>query len=392
MVNKAVSKGAGAPVVIGAVLALVLSLGLIEGGLWAAVGIGGAVLAALFMGYQERVVAWPARPVWIALGCFVLCGVLSSGTSLDPKGAFSTFLKSLSFLVPLALWSSPRVREAGRRALPFFPKLNGFFIIGAAALLSSLIVATGLYGVEDPAVTKLNRGLSYACGLLWPLAGVVFPVKAGKGERALVALSLLVAILLLTHSRATLLGVVAGVGAALAMARWPRLAMAGIVAGIVAALAWPFVINQGFVHAHDLLYKVSGSWLHRIEIWDYLSYRILERPWLGWGMGATKLLDWTIPHGAMYWANAFPVSHPHNIFVQLWVEFGAVGVAFAAGIFAALVRSLWGLAPSLRPWGAGALTYFIVVSLCAYNLWTDSFWAAISLTSFLFAVLSPRRN
>ena len=56
----------------------------------------------------------------------------------------------------------------------------------------------------------------------------------------------------------------------------------------------------------------------RVAIWRFTTERVVERPWLGWGMDASRM-----------WPGVIPL-HPHNAALQVWLELGVVGAACAA--------------------------------------------------------------
>ena len=122
----------------------------------------------------------------------------------------------------------------------------------------------------------------------------------------------------------------------------------------------------------DRLKLVDVTWIfwsarHRIEIWTFATTRITERLWFGHGIDASR----SIPsRGEM--SQFMPIGdillplHPHNAFLQIWLEFGALGcvlVTMMALWFIGLTQRLdkkdqaFGLALSgatLVPWSAPA--------------------------------------
>ena len=370
----------------------VATLGMVDGGSWGAIGIGGALLAAFALFLQTGRFPVPDHRVLWGCAVFFLLGALSCLGAPDRALALATLFKLFTILLPLSLLSSPLLVASGVGLLPDADRLRPFLLAGGVVLGLLLLAAIGLYGYEDHAVTKLNRGFSYACGFLWPVLGFYASGGSLKLRKILGIVGLFGVLLLLTHSRAAQMGMgVAGL-VWLLTGLWPRLALSGIGLGLLIALGWPFGVNYLFTHAHDAVYRLSGSWLHRIEIWDYLSYRLLEAPLFGWGLGCTGLLDWVSPHGAMYRFVALPAAHPHNALMQLWVEMGLGGAGVAVLLLVGVFYRVLCLPASLRPFGAAALAYFLVLSLSAYNLWTDSFLAAMALTGFAFSVLRDYRN
>jgi len=127
-----------------------------------------------------------------------------------------------------------------------------------------------------------------------------------------------------------------------------------------------------------------------MEIWDFMSFRILERPWLGWGLGSSHELQPISPHSVHYAVTAGPVSHPHNAYTQLWVELGLPGLAL--GVFFALfmLRMAGRVQQKSAPFALAAWTMAFALAMVAYDFWTDSLLAAFALTAFAFAVMERK--
>ena len=88
------------------------------------------------------------------------------------------------------------------------------------------------------------------------------------------------------------------------------------------------------------------SGMNRLITWKFTSQKIMEKPLLGWGLRTSRIL----PGGGEKYdvvrvrengrrdvvsRDFFVPLHPHNQFLQIWLELGALGaVAFAlAGVF-----------------------------------------------------------
>ncbi|CAK0751185.1 membrane hypothetical protein [uncultured Gammaproteobacteria bacterium] len=193
-----------------------------------------------------------------------------------------------------------------------------------------------------------------------------------------------------SHSASARMALV--VGGLVALAGWvaPRTTAWSLAVGLVAlALAWPWLARPMLDTFSDQE-TIPFTWRHRMEIWDYLSFRIVERPWSGWGVNAVPLLSMaTEPPRVYHWSH-FPPSHAHSVALQLWIEFGLPGViaGLAAGL-ALLVRAA-GLPAGLRPFGLATWAAGLILPLFGYGVWTDSLLATLALAAFILAVLARR--
>jgi O-antigen ligase len=121
-----------------------------------------------------------------------------------------------------------------------------------------------------------------------------------------------------------------------------------------------------------------------------MSYRILEHPWLGWGLTASRFVPCAEPHGALYVRAPACPGHPHNAIIQLWVELGIPGLVFGIAFALLVLHWIERLDRRLAPFALGAFTGALTLSLVAYDLWTDSLFGAFALTAFAFALLQRR--
>ena len=390
------------------VFGLAGTLGVFNGGAFAAIGLAGAVLLWGAVAAMERRVPRPDRAFFVL--CFLSLGgvaALDFQAAWPRLSAYETLRLATVFL-PLLLFScaavQARVAEAGV-LFKFWPWLlaAAMLVLGVEYRLGLPLMhaflsperAAALHGFAGDDVgqmnallsTGYNRGLSYAMLLSWPVAAYL----AGQQRwKAAVFVLCLVPALYLTSSRAAQLAVVVGLGVWGVACVAPRLARVVLGIFLVACVAWPLGAQWVFSHHQAWLAHLPYSWLHRSEIWDFMSYRIQERPWLGWGVGSSHLLLPALPHGDLYVFAKGPVGHPHNAFVQLWVELGVLGPVLGLGFAFVMLQRAARLPVPLVPFGLGAFTAALALALVAYDFWADSLWAVFVLTAFGFAVVARR--
>ncbi|MGE4351458.1 MAG: O-antigen ligase family protein, partial [Bdellovibrionales bacterium] len=308
---------------------------------------------------------------------------------------YSSF-KCASFLIPLILLSNIKIQDRVSALFSYASFWGGLVSVSLFGLTLVLAYAIHRYGEGAPEVTKLNRGYSYILMLLWPyMAWWGAEKKVHHSFRGRCVFGLLLCMLLIslviTHSRAAQVAAVASCFVFVLAWLFPRLTVAGIAGAAVLFMGWPFYARWLFTEHHGALALLPGSWAHRVEIWDYFSYRIQESPWLGWGMGSAGQLEWAVPHGAFYALVQNAAAHPHNAVVQLWSDLGIAGLFLYLFMVLGALRLVGRLASEFRPYALACLTFVLCLLLCAYNLWTDSLWASIALTMFTFALLNRRK-
>jgi O-antigen ligase len=134
---------------------------------------------------------------------------------------------------------------------------------------------------------------------------------------------------------------------------------------------------------------LKHSGVNRLEIWDYMTARVFEHPMRGWGLRNASFVPihpdelahylYTDPHGI----------YPHNQWLELWVELGALGAVLGL-VFALLV--LWRvrrLPESIRPFAYAAFASAMTLASVNYEVVTDSWWCALTASGLLFSILGP---
>jgi O-antigen ligase len=120
---------------------------------------------------------------------------------------------------------------------------------------------------------------------------------------------------------------------------------------------------------------VKFSAWHRAEIWGFVGTKIEERPLLGWGMNAARVVpgaEGEFEPGAQH----LPL-HPHNAALQLWLELGAPGALLGA----VLAFLLWwktydpALPRAVSAARAAAMTAAMLGLLDTYGIWQE-WWEA----------------
>lgn len=224
--------------------------------------------------------------------------------------------------------------------------------LGAALPLLDFVahdaIISGLRAVV-PALRRLDAGSLIEKAGVTVIVVTMFPVLAAlKHLRAPIYIYPLVVVVGLacafaaSGDAAALLPVVGGV-AWLAHARWPHVVRALLCFGVpTAVLAMPLLpMLTDPVTMMTEIPHFGTSWFHRMMIWDFALDNISQRPWLGWGLDAARVLpggdaqfhvDFSVPwrEAPFVLIGGLMPLHPHNGPLQLWLEMGGVGALLAA--------------------------------------------------------------
>lgn len=407
-----------------ALFALLGSYGAFSGGLWGGAGITFAVISyGITAGLEGRLLI-PSRD-FIVLAIFAL--LITAALNLHSSYAAQSWydwVRLVTIFLPLSLLATREILIYTRhRNLFTWMVLAGF--AGAFALGVELFFSAPVLHIADgdhAALTRYNRGLSYLIVLAFPMLAALWhrPLVGEIDTRQLrlnvdhrdaahslrqrfadwrrnvprarwVPFVLFILVMLfptsLSESRAAKLAFILGLIAMAAARLAPRLTRHGLNLFTVLLIGWPLYAQLAFLKFHDKLGHIPPSWRARVEIWDYMSYRVFERPWLGWGLGTSKYLDFRTPHGQLYALTQDAAPHPHNAITQLWVELGAPGLALGLTFAWLTLRHASRMDRGMAPFAVGAWVAALVLALVAYNFWTDSMFAAFALTGFACALL-----
>jgi O-antigen ligase len=170
----------------------------------------------------------------------------------------------------------------------------------------------------------------------------------------------------------------------------PRLALSGLAFVI---LFMPWIAPVAFdAFAEPLSQK--GTLAHqanmsmRLENWDFLSRRIMDNPWTGFGLDTTRAMvfdtDQKYFHGNT-------IIHPHNIALQIWIEFGLIGAVSALAFLVFLYTRLTSvtLTDRIMPFALlGGVSAFLLVAWSSWASWLDAL--ILLIAGLLILVIKPK--
>lgn len=343
--------------------------------------VGGAV-----ENLRQRRLALPPRPILVALALALAWGAASTVWQVIPGLALSKAAQLLGVTaLGLLAWGggaylSPQQR---RRML--------------AALAAGLVVA-GLVMVEERLTNlKLRQLLAAAQGNhlevrpwveMWmyktaaALSGVLAVPALGaawRRRRWLVAAAVAAAVLTMAAMTGSLAGSLAfalGLALLLIGRRAALLLLSVAVAG--GFVLAPFAAQLPRTEEISRHLTLPNSALHRTIIWRFAASHVPEHPLLGWGLDAARELPGndgmevlTPAHGPSFAQPVLPL-HPHNLFVQVWLELGAIGALLVGGLLLAVARS----AARTSAEAVAAMGAAVVISAASFGAW-QSWWLAV---------------
>ncbi len=272
----------------------------------------------------------------------------------------------------------------------------GAVTIAAAALLFEGLTGGLLRGLVPPTdqsplrwkdMTALARGVTLVAPLVFPAAAILW---AFTGSRAAAAAPVILALIAAAQFTVATNVVALSAGAGVfAVALWrPRQAVIAIGALFIASLLFAPIV--ALVPAEAVLDAETAvlppSWAQRVNLWKEAADRIAESCFPA-GCGADYTRAWAAA-GAMIEVPGSPIplqeapTHPHNIFLQIWLELGVPGVlALSAAIGFGLQRL------SAIPMRRAAFAAMAAAAAAAYIsfMFEASLWQAWRIAVFSLA-------
>lgn len=333
-----------------------------------------------------------------AAGVFFVLWVAITGFWSPTPGAWKLALGLTVFI----LGGGALVYEASRASARRVNLLAGLFavsVIAAATLLlvealtggflRSVVPPTDQSPQQSKDLTALARGVTFIVPLVFPAAAIM---ARRTNLRAFVAAPVLIALVAATQFSvaANVVALVCGAAAG-AVALWrPRQTVIAIGAlFIISFLTAPIFV---FAPADAVLSADTAvlppSWAHRVNLWKEAAERILSDCfWIGCGADYTRA--WAAD-GAMIDVPGIsgPLMktpfHPHNLFLQVWLELGVIGVMSISAAISFGLKRLAEVEPRRAAFAAiaaaAAATY--ISFMFEASLWQAWRVAILSLAAF----------
>ncbi|MEO1241670.1 MAG: O-antigen ligase family protein [Pseudomonadota bacterium] len=241
-------------------------------------------------------------------------------------------------------------------------------------------------------IIALGRGVTALAPSLFPAAMIISMIWNRRAGLCVLALGVVAAFS--NDVAANAVAIAAGLAGAVITFKAPSTSFLAAVAGLIflliftplAAALLPVDAIFATLEAHvpEGSQSQFSSWFHRLAIWDSVAGRVDDGLPLGFGADYARVWTQTAPMVAVPGAEA-PLSvmpvHPHNVFLQIWLELGLPGV-ISLGLFfyfgaAALRRAV--LPTPIAAVSVGALAAIVVSLMVEGSLWQVWRLAAMAL-------------
>jgi O-antigen ligase len=339
---------------------------------------------------------WPLT-AWIAAVCALIFA--SSLWGAFPENSLSRAEK----VAPILIFSLPLLWIARSCPAENLTKFRLFFpwivlAMGAGILTEfalDLPVSTWLRsGVHPSGLSGLNKHLG-ALMLFLPIA-LFLSLETKRWGLAAALTGISIALMFFTESQSAMLALIVMPLAAVLLFLLPGAALP-LTFGLAGFLFvfMPFLAPMAFDAFAEPL-NIDGSLANaasasmRLENWDFISRKILTEPLTGFGIDATRYI--TDFETELRYFHTNTISHPHNMALQLWIEFGLMGVAAGLTGLALLYRRIRKITePGTKTLAYAMFCMTMVFLMLSWSLWA-SWLLGLLLTVSALAILATRTS
>jgi len=234
----------------------------------------------------------------------------------------------------------------------------------------------------------INWSLVILSFLVWP---ALYTLWSNKNKHLIAPLMISVSFAILTStSQSAMVALVLGCISLLISIKQPKVLLYGIggttIFGIFAS---PWLAQALFQLRPEIFINWTGaSAAQRMELWDFVARKALEKPWLGWGIEATRhIKDFD---SAKIFYSTTNIIHPHNFALQLWIELGLIGAISGALFIFLCTKNLLQRPVKQLPFITACFTALIAVNLVGYGVWQGWFLGSQFITAFVFITLTKQ--
>jgi O-antigen ligase len=380
----------------------------------AAAALSGPVLAMAPLGMSSLLIAaavlatgvarlsgegWPSPPLAMSLGfgAVLLWSAISLAWDINIGAGALKLLDLAAVWISLAALIGLSDRMTTSQRDRFAMALAGGLAVGLAVLSFETTFDYPLHrlimGNNNPRLVDLlesKRAVDALPMLIWPT--VIALARLGKPRLAVILALVFTSACTRWTASSALLGMAAAL-VVLLMATLSVTAARRTLATLVVAAFALMVPAALTVYDHG---GSTASWIkfsgkHRLEIWHFASERILERPLSGHGFDSSRF----IPNGSE--VSAFQPAgkpiiplHPHNAFLQVWLELGFVGVLLVVIPILSPLGATAGFRDADARFALAAYAAGIVIAGLAFGI-LQSWWMATLCFSALAIRTVARR-
>ena len=341
---------------------------------------------ALF-GFYYRAFPKPSPALMLVWALFVALIGVAMVRSLDVDYAIGRFSKLVVMSsVALLFWSLANKIPTLSSLRPLFviAFLIGLFLCLFEGLSDGLIYWLTHDVSRLEATHTANRPVVLVVLFAWPVALALSQLVDQKFVFLLVFLTLVASFT--TESQSAQFGGVVAAFILFSSKFFPRLVLWVVGAGgVLAILAFPFVMEAAdWTRIGGTSLAAKQTILPRLELWQFVAQKIMEKPLLGYGLEAGRFLP--LDGMIQKYFGGTRMHHPHNGIMQVWFEMGLLGAALLALGWGTLVYQIGRLQGEPQRYALAGMSCILVISAVSHGLWQTWWVSALVMMPFFYAI------
>ncbi len=337
-----------------------------------------------------------SKTYFICVGIISALCLISTLWSISPENAFEDAIKAsaILWLGGLLVCACKTINtESLKPHLWLFPAA-----VTIAALICSFDLATDmpiyriLHGKIDTDTfnsSVMNRGIIFI--ILSFFLSPLFTVALDK-KRKIIILTLLsistAIVLTLTQSQTAQLCFILGIVLLMVFPSKYQISyhiLLGLISIALILTPWiahtlfgALAVNTDITQSNSLIQNAYIG--NRLEIWDFVTAYAMNNPLYGYGIEATKYVP-VFDHGYMYQTEA-SILHPHNFSVQIWIEFGLIGIFMTVIMLKLVINKISAIQEFHQK---KVITVFLILLLLVSSM-TYGLWQGWWLGTYVFMI------
>ncbi len=353
-----------------------------------------AVLGITWQLWRERRLPRPYGLIGLAVLPLLGYSAVTIAWTPVPADALQRIAELCGFFLALMILANvlPRLQDRTRRWLG--TSMTIAVTLGLAALAIEVFLDQPLRRFTHDLSPQdtipdavLNRPSVLYAAFVWPAA--LWHWQYGRRWIAAALLGATAIILADSSSQSAMMGLAVGLAGFCVALMSPRWARRMAVATVLIAILGILPIARTLYSAGGTDWETLGvTARHRVEIWYFTTEFVAERPVFGHGMAASRAIE-NDGIQSQFQEPGQPVIplHPHNVFLQVWLELGIIGAAAALAFGLAVVRVMLRLPAPTQTFAIGQFMATMAMLSVAYGAW-QSWWVAGLLSAALATTLA----
>ncbi|CAN0402964.1 unnamed protein product [Discosporangium mesarthrocarpum] len=239
-------------------------------------------------------------------------------------------------------------------------------------------------------LNQFNRPLAVLSVLIWPAIVILSRRHWGL---AVLAFGIYASCLMFFITSAAIVAVVIGAIAFVTVYLLPRAGPISVALILSASVLIAPTVDHYLPSPKETFESLDlpRSTYHRLLVWGFTVDRIADRPFLGWGLnasravpGAAKSLDVSEP--------ALPL-HPHNAALQWRLELGILGVLFGVGLILVSTEMTrrYATERTARAGAVAAIGATFAIAMISFGAWQTWWISGMFLIAGITVLVCRRR-